>query len=154
MPDLEDILASGDIVDIKVGGPDAIDQVKTGESVYDQVGYTPVPAPTYTEGKTYYNEDEKTLDLMTETSEVTVSLGQETVFRCINNTGVTITNGTPVRVDGASGGYPQIVEADATLLTTAIVTGVATHDIDDGEIGYVVTAGIVRDVDLSWVPCW
>jgi hypothetical protein len=108
----------------------------------------PMTAPTWSEGRVYYDSTEKALSYYNEESDVTINLGQESVLRVINTTGVQVDNGKMVYISGASGGLPEVDLAQATTGQSQVV-GMATHDIGDGTIGYVTTFGIVRGIDTS-----
>jgi len=117
----------------------------------DHVQYTlGLSAPTHSEGLTYWDDDDKTLNLMTEVDGTTIQTGQEMVVRCTNKTGVQIDNGDVVYVSGAQGSRPTIALADAGAGATSDATiGVVTADIADNATGYVTTFGLVRGLDTS-----
>lgn len=99
-------------------------------------------------GRLSWNLDDGTLNLGLIGGNVVNQLGQELVQRCYNNTGVPITEGSVVKVVGATGQRLTIELAqannDANSLT---VIGVATETIPDKSLGYVATEGFVRGVD-------
>jgi hypothetical protein len=66
-----------------------------------------------------------------------------------NKTGVTITNGQLVYVDGAQGSRPTIALAKADSPSTSYVIAMATHDIANNATGYVTVFGLVRDIDTA-----
>lgn len=105
---------------------------------------------THSEGSVHWNDDDKTLNIDTEVADTSIQVGQEVVVRCTNKTGSTITNGSVVYISGAQGQRPTITLADADTEATAITTiGIATHDIDNNQTGYVTVFGLVRDIDTS-----
>lgn len=110
--------------------------------------------PSYKEGRIFYDADNGALGFYNNESAITQQLGQEFFLRGRNNSGATITNGTPVRVSGSQGDTVQIWPATADDVTDALysefdnhVIGIATHDILDASVGYVTTQGIVRGFD-------
>jgi len=108
--------------------------------------------PTGTPGTLYYDSVHRTVSAITGVPDVSVQIGQEMHYVVINNTGVLITNGTPVHADGVDGTQEviEIAPANADNPFTALSTlGLTTADIDDGEIGIVTSFGIVRDMDTS-----
>lgn len=105
--------------------------------------------PSYTEGRLFYHNEYKTLSLFNEESDVTLQIGQQEWVRVYNNTGSTITNGTPVYSTGAFGESPTIAPADATTSTKAKVLGLATHNIPASSYGYVTVRGLVAGLDTS-----
>ena len=108
------------------------------------------PTHTHSEGAIHWDDDDKTLNIDTEVTGTSIQVGQETVLRATNKTGVTITNGSVVYVNGAQGNRPTIALADADTSATADSTiGVVTSDINNNQAGYVTVFGLVRDVALD-----
>ena len=106
--------------------------------------------PSHQEGRLFYDSENHALVVYNEESEVTQQLGQEEYLRVRNNTGATITNGTPVIITGSHGNIaPTIAPANAASDVNSRVVGLATHDIENNSFGYVTTYGIVRDIDTS-----
>ena len=107
-------------------------------------------APAHQEGRLFYDSENHALVVYNEESEVAQQLGQEEYLRVRNNTGATITNGTPVIITGSHGNIaPTIAPANAASDVNSRVVGLATHDIENNSFGYVTTYGIVRDIDTS-----
>lgn len=106
--------------------------------------------PSHQEGRLFYDSENHALVVYNEESEVTQQLGQEEYLRVRNNTGATITNGTPVIITGSHGNIaPTIAPANAASDVNSRVVGLATHDIENNSFGYVTTYGVVRDIDTS-----
>jgi len=81
-------------------------------------------------------------------------VGQETYMRVINNTGVTIPNGTAVGFAGVNGLLrieisPYLADGSAPSL---FFLGVATQDLNDGETGFVALYGRVGSIDTTGTP--
>lgn len=109
-------------------------------------------AHTHTEGAIHWNDDDKTLNVDTEVTDTSIQVGQETVVRATNKTGVTIANGQVVYVDGAQGNRPTIALASATSnISSESTIGLATHSILNNRTGYITTFGIVREIDTSGI---
>jgi len=67
-----------------------------------------------------------------------------------NESGAQIDKGKAVYISGGSSGLPTIELADNTTETTADITaGLVYDDIPDGEVGYVVSSGLIQGVDTS-----
>ena len=111
--------------------------------------FTPVTAPTYLEGKVFYDTDAKTLAYYNDNSQMTVNIGQENIVRVRNQTGADIPNGTVVYVNGATGNTPTIAKAIATSFATSDIIGVTTTDIANNGFGYVTINGLVNGLDTS-----
>ena len=114
-----------------------------------------VPSPTG--GTLYYDSSENALSYkpLTNQNDVTVNLGQESLVRVYNNSGAQINNGQVVHITGSTSGTPTVALANASKLGTTFIdglaqsSGVATHNIPNGEYGFITSFGIVRDLDTS-----
>lgn len=80
---------------------------------------------------------------------VIIQHGQESLVRCVNKTGVTITNDSVVYLSGASGNRPTIALAKADNAATAQILGVATQDIANNAEGFVTVMGVVNQFNTS-----
>lgn len=107
-------------------------------------GQTPTSTP---EGTVYYSASDGALVVKNDEAEISLQVGQEEWIRVYNNSGASITNGTPVYLSGQNNNIPTIEEADADNAFGA--TGLATHTIENASIGYVTTRGLVNDIDTS-----
>lgn len=106
--------------------------------------------PSYSEGRLFYDKAFGALAFYNDESDITLQIGQEDYIRVYNDTGSTISNGTPVYLTGESGATPTIsvARADGTFAQSQ-AAGIATHDIEDSSIGYITTRGLIADVDTS-----
>lgn len=109
---------------------------------------TTLSAPSYKEGKIFYDFDHKALSYYNEDPDVTVNIGQETLLRCLNNTGGTLTDGNVVYISGADGETPEITKAISSANTPSIL-GVVTSLIENTTYGYVTVFGLVHGLDTS-----
>lgn len=105
-------------------------------------------------GRLSWNSNDGTLDLGLE-NDVTLQIGQETLYRVKNQTGETISNGRLVSAVGAIGSSGRILAsysiADGSV-PARFIMGVATSDILDGQDGYVTHFGLVRGIDSTGTP--
>lgn len=112
------------------------------------------PAPAVTvPGLVRWNADEDTLDLYA--NGVTYQLGQEISPLVKNQTGSTISNGTPVRFAGSVGASGRILVAPVIAdgsFPSSYSLGIATQDILNGEDGHVTWFGKVRQIDTTGTP--
>lgn len=117
----------------------------------DEVAFDTSAIPgDYAEGTMRWNQTDHTVEIDTGLNAVTIQLGQEIVIKARNNTGSTITNGSVVRITGATGNRPTIALAQANAVATASETiAVATQDITNNSDGFVTSFGAVRDIDTS-----
>ena len=126
-----------------------------GELTADNFQFdTSASEPAYSEGKIFYDGVNKTLALFNDEADSTLQLGQEMWKRVKNDTGGTILNGQVCYINGINGtGVNTIALAKADAAITSISTlGIATHDIENGTIGYITTLGTVRDVNTLDIP--
>ena len=113
------------------------------------MNYTPTTAPTYLEGRVFYDSTAKTLCYYNDNNQMTVNIGQEEIVRVRNQTGTTIPNGTVVYINGATGNTPTIAKALANSFSTADIIGVTTTDITNNGFGYATINGLVNGLDTS-----
>ncbi len=102
-------------------------------------------------GRLRWNSVDGTIDLSLGGGQVTLQVGQEMVQPVKNNTSDTLLNGRAVRISGADAGRMTVEYADAADPTkTTAVIGVLTQDIAPGEVGFVTTTGLVRDLNTAF----
>ena len=118
-----------------------------GASPY--INMTPTTAPTYAEGRVFYDSAAHTLNYYNDNNQMSVNIGQEQIVRVRNQTGSTIPDGTVVYVNGATGNTPTIAKAIATSFATSDIIGVTTTDIANNGFGYVTINGLVNGLDTS-----
>ena len=113
--------------------------------------FTPTTAPTYTEGRVWYDSTEKALAFYNDSSALAVHVGQDLIVKVINNTGSTIANGSPVYVTSTSSGqtYPNVALAKADVAATSAVIGLTNGAIANGATGYVTAQGIIDNVNTG-----
>ena len=127
-------------------------KVTMDSGIADHIDLTPQsPNPNKVRGRIFYDSDAEAVSYYNETSDVTINVGQEFVFRVKNNTGAQIDNGNLVYITGAdtSSKLPTIAKAQANSVLTYKAIGMATHDIVDGAFGYVTETGFVNDVNTG-----
>jgi hypothetical protein len=130
----------------------------TSISPVDYINFNTNPTvPSATGGTLYFDSNENALSYkpITEQNDVTVNLGQESLIRVYNGLSTTILNGQVLHITGATSGIPTVALANASKLGTAFTeslaqtSGVATHDIEPGDYGFMTNFGIVRDLNTS-----
>lgn len=100
-------------------------------------------------GKMAWSTQDGTIDVGL-LNGVTMQIGQEMYYLARNNTGSTIPNGTVVQFSGALGNSGRLTMTPAlasSVVPPIYVMGLATHDILNGEDGYVTAFGLVREID-------
>jgi len=106
-------------------------------------------APSYEQGKLFYDSVADSICYYNLTTNNKVHVGQEIQQQAKNSTNSTILKGTPVYITGAFGEYAGIAPAKADSVITSILIGVTNQNILSGQIGFVVTAGTITDIDTS-----
>jgi len=111
-------------------------------------------APAWKSGRVYWNNIDSCLDVYNAEADVTLQVGQENWTRIRNNTGVTIANGSVVRLDGSQGDVPTAVLAQSIAVSGSVnvdnqILGLATHNIEANSFGYVTTQGLVRGLNTN-----
>ena len=113
--------------------------------------FTPTSAPSYSEGRVWYDSTEKALAYYNDSSALAVHVSQDLIFKVINNTGSTIPNGSPVYITSTSSGqtYPNVALAKADVAATSSVIGLTNGAIANGAIGYVSSQGTIDNVNTG-----
>ena len=112
---------------------------------------TGTAAPSYQEGRVFYDDDAKALAYYNDETAVSLQIGQEQYVRVYNNSGSVIGNGKAVYITGAdpTTELPTVALAKANVESTAQVIGLATHEIGIDEVGYITIQGTVNGLDTS-----
>lgn len=148
--ELDAIVADKSLVNLEDGGT-FLSEVGVPHLQFD-VNITPTASPVV--GLMEWNEDEDTVDLNLRNG-VALQVGQEIAPLVKNQTGSTITNGTPVRFAGAIGASGRVLVAPAIAdgtIPSSYILGLATQDIGNGEDGHVTWFGKVRGIDTTGTP--
>lgn len=118
----------------------------------DQVQYvTGLGDPVETEGLTYWNNEDNTLNVVTGLGSTVIQIGQETLVKIHNATGVTLSDGKVIVSDGTgTSGVPNVVLGitDTHLgfnQNLAMITG----DVLNGQDGFATVFGKVRGLNTS-----
>lgn len=97
----------------------------------------------------HWTEDTKTMKIRTDVPGFFIEFGQQMVIRVKNDTQNQIDLGTVVYLSG-SDDFPTLEIADYTsYLTSDGTLGFVAHNVSGDTQGYVVTQGILRNVDLT-----
>jgi hypothetical protein len=123
----------------------------SGDTIGTYLDYTSVAAPSFAEGRMWYDSTAKALAYYNDVSSAVVHIGHDIQLKVINNTGATIANGAPVYITGVSSGqtYPNVALAKADAAATASVIGLADGAIANGAFGYVTTTGTIDNVNTG-----
>lgn len=115
----------------------------------DYIDWDQAPSVAAQTARMEWNTADDTLNLH-HSDGVTQQMGQELYGRILNNTGVTIPNGSCLGINPATNSYVLFI-ADGTLSPITIV-GVTTQDIPNGTQGRITVWGRVRDIDTTGTP--
>lgn len=118
-------------------------------TISDYLNWTPAATPTYANGRTWYDSSFSCLSYYNDTTNNAVRIGQQLQQQVRNSTGSTITKGQVVYISGSTGQIGNIILAQANAYSTSQVIGIANQDIANNTNGYVVTQGIVEDVNTN-----
>jgi hypothetical protein len=119
-----------------------------GTVTVDAVQFDTAAGVAVGSGQLAWNDTDKTLDMGI--GNPTLQLGQETMLRVHNATGVEIANGAVVSVSGVTSGRLNGILSDATVRSQARgVVGLATEAIPNGQEGMITTEGLVRGINTA-----
>jgi hypothetical protein len=123
----------------------------SGDTIGTYLDYTGTSAPSYAEGRSWYDTAAHALAYYNDSANAVVHIGQDLQIKVINNTGSTIANGSPVYITGTSSGqtYPNIALAKADVAATSAVIGLTNGAIANGAIGYVTSQGGIDNVNTG-----
>ncbi len=115
----------------------------------DYIDFTPLSAaPTFTNGRLYYDTNEKTLVFTDGDPVLTYPINKMMWTIGINKTGVTIPKGTVVYLSGAQGNRGKMWPALATDdYRSADTIGITMGVADINQEGYIMTIGELNGID-------
>ena len=116
----------------------------------DYIDFAPSAPHADKDARVVWNALDDTLNLH-HSGGVVQQVGQETYIYGRNNTGSTITNGSTIGFAGVNGDFRiEFLDyiADGSYRSEYFL-GVATQDIDSGDLGFVTTFGNVRDFNTT-----
>lgn len=106
----------------------------------------------YAEGRLMWDKENDTVVIYNSESEIALQVGQELWRTAVNNTGSTITNGSVVYISGfdLTNNKPTVGLANSNNANKALSTiAVATHDVENGTVGFFTRIGTVRGLNTS-----
>lgn len=125
-------------------------------STVDYIDFTTIDGYPHNEGRIHWESDTKTIQIDTDKNGFSIETGHQSVVRVYNDTGVDIPLGKVVRISGSQGNQPKIVtssyENDPSSAATLGFTATLISGSGGNRHGYVVTNGLLRNVDTSAYP--
>jgi hypothetical protein len=119
-------------------------------SKVDYIDFTTTTTPAFQEGRVNWVDDTKTLAIDTELNGFQIEVGHQNVIRVRNETGITISRGRVVYLSGSSGNRPLIYTSSYEIdPTSAGTVGLVAADIGSSNNGYVISNGLIRDVNTT-----
>ena len=110
-------------------------------------------APAFSEGRLHWSDDTKTIEIDTDVNGFEIEVGHVNVVRVVNKTGGPLAAGKVVFISGSQGNRPTVVTAswDGDM-TSATTLGFVAQTINDNNNGYVVTNGLLRNINTNAYP--
>jgi len=114
------------------------------------IDFTTNITSSYQEGRINWIDDTKTLAIDTELNSFSIEVGHQNVIRVRNETGTTISRGRVVYLSGSSGNRPLIYTSSYEIdPTSAGTVGLVAADISTSNNGYVISNGLIRDINTT-----
>ena len=114
------------------------------------IDFTTNITSSYQEGRINWIDDTKTLAIDTELNNFSIEVGHQNVIRVRNETGTTISRGRVVYLSGSSGNRPLIYTSSYEIdPTSAGTVGLVAADISTSNNGYVISNGLIRDINTT-----
>ena len=127
------------------------DYKRVATQSFNYADFTVTSAPTYSEGRVFYDGTKKNFVFMNDRTEPRLDVGRETWTRAVNKTGTGTTNGKAVYITGSTGNLPNVELAKSDIEGTSEILGVYTEDVVIDDNGEVTSFGLVNDVATgSW----
>jgi len=141
-------LSEGLNVELTQDGQDI--EIAVSENLVDisSIQFDLTPAISSAEGKLYWNDDDKTLNLGLTGGSV-LQIGQEIIIRGKNVSGSTINDSSVVYIKSATGEFPDMDLANASKTSGSMTLAVATQNVNNNAYGYFTTFGLVRNINTS-----
>lgn len=143
-------LGTTDAASVSIGKSSTTTTVNGPLAVSKYIDVSSAAAPTYQEGRLFYDTQFKSLSYYTDISGLQMNIGRTMWARAKNLTGVTIPKGSVVYINGVDGlGNITIALAQANSLATSQAAGIVTQDIATGSLGYITYMGAILNLDTS-----
>jgi len=118
----------------------------------DYIDFNTSSVVTGKPGRLRWNDVDGTLDLSLKNGNVTLQIGQEIVINSYNNETASLLESEykAVYVSGSVSNFPAVnLASNLDRHSSENTIGIVTETIAPGELGYITTQGMVRDIDMS-----
>ena len=117
---------------------------------FDSITFNTAKDGTVTVGEVEYNDTQGSLIQGLKGGNVTNVIGQQLHQRVNNQTGATLTKGTAVYLSGSQGNRITVAKAlGITDAFSASTFGIVAENILHNQSGYVITEGLIKDINTS-----
>ena len=117
---------------------------------FDSITFNTAKDGTVGVGEVEYNDTQGSLIQGLKGGLVTNVIGQQLHQRVNNRTGATLTKGTAVYLSGSQGNRITVAKAlGVTDAFSANTFGIVAEDILNNQSGYVITEGLIKDINTS-----
>ena len=117
---------------------------------FDSITFNTAKNGTVGVGEVEYNDTQGSLIQGLKGGNVTNIIGQQLHQRINNRTGATLAKGTAVYLSGSQGNRITVAKALATSDPTSANTfGIVAESIDNNQSGYVITEGLITNINTS-----
>jgi len=142
---------SGSLYVFKQGAWAAITGAGGGLTMpFDSITFNTAKDGTVGVGEVEYNDTQGSLIQGLKGGNVTNVIGQQLHQRVNNRTGATLSKGTAVYLSGSQGNRITVAKAlGVTDAFSANTFGIVAEDILNNQSGYVITEGLIKDINTS-----
>lgn len=129
--------------------------IMSGTSYIDGLDYidfttSSITNPSFKQGRMFYDVDTTDLAYYTPVTDVKVQIGQQTVVRVKNSSGLPINKGKLVHITGGVGDNPLINTASwENDANSANTLGMTINTINHDDFGYVLLNGVITGVNTD-----
>ena len=114
------------------------------------VKFPAISAPSAQTGLTFFDSSTSSLSYFPDaTSGIVVRTGQQQYIKVYNATGSTINKGSVVKLQSATGGFPNATLANSGGSGNQQVAGLAASNILAGAYGLIINSGLISGINLT-----
>jgi len=119
-------------------------------SIQNYIDFAITATPSQLEGRVHWDDNVKTLSIDTSDSNVNIQVGHNNLIYVDNQLASTLTKGTVVYINGGNANKPTVATASyENDLRSASTIGFIASNITSGQKGYVITYGLLENVNTN-----